>query len=450
MLQEQDTPAPLQPNPPKTMEAHTTGGTGRVILASVSQIMYPVDLDLIHHLFSRYGEVEKIVSFYKTPTLYQALVQFARPEQAQEALANLHNRNIYDGCNTLQLQESRLPELVVKSNCAKSWDYTISAAGPGASRASLLEHHPQQQPQHAVHPEMHHHPQAAARGMFTPYGGVRPVPHPPVCFPPERLPQELREMDFDFANPSQTPVVIVYNIPASVNIQMPLESYSGVGVGCAKSACVFFAFAFHSLGLSTLRACRGHPPFLPFGLFNLFSLYGIVLRIKILKERPDTALIQYALPFYATIAQCLMMGAVCEGQALQVTLSRNKEVRLPSSAATASGHSTGVEDEKRTVAFNMKDQRYGGEDVEKYVKGACRPTKTVFVANVNEEAQAEDVAALFKQYGQVLKITFKKPKNETSRTKLCIMEFESEERVRLLRRDALLNLLHSKHARHEC
>ncbi|XP_026193575.1 polypyrimidine tract-binding protein homolog 3 [Cyclospora cayetanensis] len=366
------------------MEAHTTGGTGRVILASVSQIMYPVDLDLIHHLFSRYGEVEKIVSFYKTPTLYQALVQFARPEQAQEALANLHNRNIYDGCNTLQLQESRLPELVVKSNCAKSWDYTISAAGPGASRASLLEHHPQQQPQHAVHPEMHHHPQAAARGMFTPYGGVRPVPHPPVCFPPERLPQELREMDFDFANPSQTPVVIVYNIPASVNIQM---------------------------------------------LFNLFSLYGIVLRIKILKERPDTALIQYALPFYATIAQCLMMGAVCEGQALQVTLSRNKEVRLPSSAATASGDSTGVEDEKRTVAFNMKDQRYGGEDVEKYVKGACRPTKTVFVANVNEEAQAEDVAALFKQYGQVLKITFKKPKNETSRTKLCIMEFESEERA---------------------
>lgn len=42
-------------------------------------------------------------------------------------------------------------------------------------------------------------------------------------------------------------------------------------------------------------------------LFNLFSLYGIVLRIKILKERPDTALIQYSSPFYATIAQCLMM-----------------------------------------------------------------------------------------------------------------------------------------------
>lgn len=378
MLQEQETATSVQSKPPKTMEGQGAGEPGRVLLASVSDIRYPVDLDLIHHLFSRFGEVEKIVSFFKTPTLFQALVQFARPEQAQDALANLHNRNIYDGCNTLQLQESRLPELVVKSNCAKSWDYTQSAAGPGASGISIMDQHPQQQ----VHPDMHH--QAAARAMYSPYGGVRPVPQPPFCFPHERLPQELREMDFEFANPTQTPVIIVYNIPSSVTLQM---------------------------------------------LFNLFSLYGIVLRIKILKERPDTALIQYAMPFYATIAQCLMMGAVCEGQVLQVTLSRNKEVRLPSATVTTSGDTAGLEDEKRTVAFNMKDQRYGGEDVEKYVKGACRPTKTVFVANVHEDASADDVAGLFKQYGQVLKFTFKKPKNESSKTKLCIMELENEERA---------------------
>lgn len=172
----------------------------------------------------------------------------------------------------------------------------------------------------------------------------------------------------------------------------------------------------------------------------------------------------------------LLQGAVCEGQALQVTLSRNKEVRLPSTTTTASGDSAGIDDEKRTVAFTLKDQRYGvgrgrvqvlpsrslvsflcvralklpliirlfyclvsgvevlhaalqGEDVEKYVKGACRPTKTVFVANVHEDALADDVAGLFKQYGQVLKFTFKKPKNESSKTKLCIMELENEERV---------------------
>ena len=66
MLQEQETSASLQPKPPKTMEGQATGGPGRVLLASVSHIMYPVDLDLIHHLFSRFGEVEKVN--YRMPT----------------------------------------------------------------------------------------------------------------------------------------------------------------------------------------------------------------------------------------------------------------------------------------------------------------------------------------------------------------------------------------------
>ncbi|CDJ38179.1 Neural polypyrimidine tract binding protein, related [Eimeria tenella] len=127
-----------------------------------------------------------------------------------------------------------------------------------------------------------------------------------------------------------------------------------------------------------------------------------------------------------------MLGAVCEGQELQMTLSRNKEVRLPSAAAAAAAaaaDSTAAEDEKRTVAFTMKDQRYGAEDIEKYVKSACKPTRTVFVANINEAATTEDIIELFKHQGKVNKINFKKPKNENSKTKLCIMELESEEKA---------------------
>lgn len=60
MLQDQETAASLQPKPGKTMEGQGVGEPGRVLLASVSNIMYPVDLDLIHHLFSRFGEVEKV------------------------------------------------------------------------------------------------------------------------------------------------------------------------------------------------------------------------------------------------------------------------------------------------------------------------------------------------------------------------------------------------------
>ncbi|PFH32034.1 RNA recognition motif-containing protein [Besnoitia besnoiti] len=105
----------------------------RVVLASVTNLLYPVDIDLIHYLFSKYGEIEKIVTFSKSPTMYQALIQFQNPEQARHALMNLHSRNIYDGCNTLQIQPSRLNELVVKNNTQKSWDYTVQSGGPSGS-----------------------------------------------------------------------------------------------------------------------------------------------------------------------------------------------------------------------------------------------------------------------------------------------------------------------------
>eukprot|EP00920_Eleutheroschizon_duboscqi_P001702 GHVT01004270.1.p1 GENE.GHVT01004270.1~~GHVT01004270.1.p1 ORF type:complete len:265 (+),score=49.52 GHVT01004270.1:206-1000(+) len=80
----------------------------RVVLASVTNLLYPVDISLMYYLFSKYGTVEKIITFTKSPTMYQALVQFNSDSEARTALQTLHNRNIYDGCNTLQIQPSRM------------------------------------------------------------------------------------------------------------------------------------------------------------------------------------------------------------------------------------------------------------------------------------------------------------------------------------------------------
>lgn len=38
----------------------TNNDTFRVVLASVTNLLYPVDIDLIHYLFSKYGEIEKV------------------------------------------------------------------------------------------------------------------------------------------------------------------------------------------------------------------------------------------------------------------------------------------------------------------------------------------------------------------------------------------------------
>ncbi|KFG99948.1 RNA recognition motif-containing protein [Toxoplasma gondii VAND] len=337
----------------------------RVVLASVTNLLYPVDIDLIHYLFSKYGEIEKIVTFSKSPTMYQALIQFQSPDQARHALMNLHSRNIYDGCNTLQIQPSRLNELVVKNNTQKSWDYTVQSGGPSGSAGATGDLPPPGQapgaavpagvnngrnvgpgpaPHHpgphgppgpygagAQHPPMGgavagiqppppahaigHHAAPVHHGVRLGAGGPLGMSHPyhpgsNLLHLLDKLPRELREIES--TNPTQTPVIIVYNLPANITVHM---------------------------------------------LFNLFSLYGSVLRVKILREKSDTALIQYSDPLYATIAHNYIQGANVLGQSLQVGFSKNMEVKLP--PPNSQKTEATAEEEKRTVAFSIKDQRYG-------------------------------------------------------------------------------------------
>jgi len=123
----------------------------------------------------------------------------------------------------------------------------------------------------------------------------------------DKLPREIRELKIENCNPHQTPVLIVYNLsPADISLDK---------------------------------------------LFNLFSLYGTVSRIKIMREKVDSALIQYSDAFYATLAYNCLQGATMFGRDIQIRFSRNTEVKLPPSISSDS-----QEDVKRTRAFQLKDQ----------------------------------------------------------------------------------------------
>ncbi|KAF8821012.1 Rna recognition motif-containing protein [Cardiosporidium cionae] len=328
----------------------------KVLLASVTNLLYPVDMDLMHFLFSKYGQVEKIVTFSKSPTMYQALIQFTHPDHARQALVALHNRNIYDGCNTLQIQQSRLSELVVKANSVKSWDYRsgqVPSSGYDGRGQSVAFGSPTISPYGS-----HGAPGSGGNGGLS-----------------KRLPREIRELNLESTNRQQTPVLICYNLPEGINVSK---------------------------------------------LFNLFSLYGSVFRVKILREKADTALVQYSDPLYANIAQCLLQGANVMGNEIQIRFSKNLEVKMP-----ASESADGCDDTQRNKEFSIKDQRYGVDDIEKYAKGACKPTQTLFVANIHGDATKDDVTKLFSAFGTVSKSQIKPPK-EGSQTLMAIVGMGSE------------------------
>ena len=99
------------------------GGKNTVLRATILNMMYPVTLDVLHQIFSKFGAVLKIITFNKNDK-FQVLIQLKDAMSAQNAKMSLNNQNIYNGCCTLQIDFSKLTTLKVRFNNDKSRDYT--------------------------------------------------------------------------------------------------------------------------------------------------------------------------------------------------------------------------------------------------------------------------------------------------------------------------------------
>uniref|UniRef100_A0A1I7VBZ5 RRM domain-containing protein n=1 Tax=Loa loa TaxID=7209 RepID=A0A1I7VBZ5_LOALO len=94
-----------------------------VLRVIIENMLYPVTLDVLYQIFSRYGKVLRIITFNKNNT-FQALVQLSEANSAQLARQSLDGQNVYNGCCCLRIDYSKLATLNVKYNNDKSRDYT--------------------------------------------------------------------------------------------------------------------------------------------------------------------------------------------------------------------------------------------------------------------------------------------------------------------------------------
>uniref|UniRef100_A0A673MWC5 Polypyrimidine tract-binding protein 3-like n=1 Tax=Sinocyclocheilus rhinocerous TaxID=307959 RepID=A0A673MWC5_9TELE len=98
-------------------------GQSPVLRIIVENLYYPVSLEVLHQIFSKFGTVLKIITFTKN-NQFQALLQYADPMNAHHAKVALDGQNIYNGCCTLHVEFSKLTSLNVKYNNDKSRDFT--------------------------------------------------------------------------------------------------------------------------------------------------------------------------------------------------------------------------------------------------------------------------------------------------------------------------------------
>ncbi|XP_068423059.1 polypyrimidine tract-binding protein 1-like [Clinocottus analis] len=94
-----------------------------VLRIIVENLFYPVTLEVLQQIFSKFGSVLKIITFTRN-NQFQALLQFSDSVHAQHAKAALGGQNIYNGCCTLRIDWSKLSALNVKYNNDKSRDFT--------------------------------------------------------------------------------------------------------------------------------------------------------------------------------------------------------------------------------------------------------------------------------------------------------------------------------------
>ncbi|NXK11557.1 PTBP3 protein, partial [Herpetotheres cachinnans] len=245
---------------------------GSVLRIIVENVFYPVTLDMLYQIFSKFGSVLKIVTFSKNNN-FQALLQYADPLEAYYAKMTLDGQSIYVSCCTLRVDFSKLINLKVKYNNDKSRDFTRLDLPSGDVQPPL---------EPSVSDAF-----GSEKMIFPPYAGAA------AFAPPTGFAQGA---------------VSTSTVPG----QMTVPSVTGVPRN------------------SVLLVSNLNPEAItPYGLFILFGVYGNVHRVKIMLKKKDNALVQMADATQAQLAITYLNGQRLYGKVLHATFSKHQTVQLP-------------------------------------------------------------------------------------------------------------------------
>ncbi|KAK4345920.1 hypothetical protein RND71_036096 [Anisodus tanguticus] len=299
----------------------------RILLVSIHHVLYPMTVDVLHQVFSPHGIVEKIVTFQKSAG-FQVLIQYQLLQSAVSARNSLQGRNIYDGCCQLDIQFSNLDELQVNYNNERSRDFTnpnLPSEQKGKS------------------PQVVSIGYGDAGGMYSLQGsGPRGVVFPQM------------------GNAAAIAAAFPGGLPPGI---------SGTNDRC-------------TILVSNLNPDRIDED----KLFNLFSIYGNIARIKLLRNKPDHALVQMGDGFQAELAVHFLKGAMLFGQRLEVNYSKH-----PNITTGPETHDYSNSNLNRFFRNAAKNYRY-----------CCSPTKMIHLSTLPQDVTEEEIVDHLEEHGPIV------------------------------------------------
>jgi len=279
----------------QAMQQQNEGGTNHVLRVVVENLLYPITLDVLHTIFSKFGVVLKAITFNKN-NQFQALIQMGDAVQSQTAKLSLDGQNIYNGCCTLRIDYSKLPALNVKYNNDKSRDYTRSDLPSGDS--------PQTN-------GIFNSPNNQIQSLISNPSGI--MPSPAIASQAASLVAALQPQYNPFSQ-NHTSSNQVSNV--NQNVAAQIAAIVNGGQRSNSNAVV------HVSNLNEEAVT-------PRVLFVLFGVYGDVIRVKILFQKKSNALVQMNDDQQAQLVIKYLHGVRLFGRNLQVVLSKHSQVQMP-------------------------------------------------------------------------------------------------------------------------
>uniref|UniRef100_A0A3Q2YBG4 Polypyrimidine tract binding protein 2b n=1 Tax=Hippocampus comes TaxID=109280 RepID=A0A3Q2YBG4_HIPCM len=313
-----------------------------VLRIIIDNMFYPVTLDVLQQIFSKFGTVMKIITFTKN-NQFQALLQFSEPVNAQQAKLALDGQNIYNACCTLRIDFSKLVNLNVKYNNDKSRDYT--------------------------RPEL-------------PAGDGQPAMDPAVAVALSKDNSLLGKI------PGR------YNFFLFYSSLLSLKHFSILPTGALNplSAAAVAAAAAGRVALAGQTGSSG--VLLVSNLNEEVSVYGDVQRVKILYNKKDSALIQMSDANQAQLAMSHLNGQKMYGKIIRATLSKHQTVALPRD---------GLDDQGLTKDYANSPLHRFKKPGSKNFQNIFPPSATLHLSNIPQDVTEDDLRLLFSNAGGTVK-----------------------------------------------
>ncbi len=295
--------APPQPAPPSLSQHYIEQQLNRrssepekpnhILLFTVLNPSYPITCEVLHTICAPVAAVQRIVIFKKNGV--QAMVEFETVEAATMVKDSLHGCDIYSGCCTLKIEFAKPTKLNVYKNDNDSWDYTNPNLGNKSAAVDAAA--------------------AAAAAALTPVSQRPVLLKEPLLM--NRSPPTPVVTSSSNGGGGQPPTSVAAAGGALLDNNGFLDGNGSLDSRAAAAAAAAAAgqvmrtpiLAAPTLATASPAATGGSPAFhhggsvcMVYGLcpekmnatriFNLFCLYGNVVRVKFLKTKEGCAMVQ--------------------------------------------------------------------------------------------------------------------------------------------------------------